>query len=314
MSEAGAPRGAERVASIDVGSNSVLMLVAERVGEGPWARVEDAAEVTRISEGLDASGSLAPAPVERTLAQLRRYVARARELGVARFVATGTAPFRRADNGADVARMLGRELGLRLDVVSGEREAELSQIATRDAFPELDAMTILDIGGASTEVIALPRGGAAEVISLDVGAVRLGERFGTAAALDAPAADALREAVAEAIRPAAHLLAPGRPVIGIAGTVTTLATAAMGLDVWDAERVHGFRLRADEVRRLRDALAPMRVEERAALPGVPAKRADVLPAGAALLAALLEAADASEVIVSDRGVRWGRLAEFDAGS
>ena len=231
MSEAGAPRGAERVASIDVGSNSVLMLVAERVGEGPWARVEDAAEVTRISEGLDASGSLAPAAVERTLAQLRRYVARARELGVARFVATGTAPFRRADNGADVARMLGRELGLRLDVVSGEREAELSQIATRDAFPELDAMTILDIGGASTEVIALPRGGAAEVISLDVGAVRLGERFGTAAALDAPAADALRQAVAEAIRPAAHLLAPGRPVIGIAGTVTTLATAAMGLDV-----------------------------------------------------------------------------------
>ena len=75
MSEAGAPRGAERVASIDVGSNSVLMS-AERVGEGPWARVEDAAEVTRISENLDASGSLAPAPVERTLAQLRRYVAR----------------------------------------------------------------------------------------------------------------------------------------------------------------------------------------------------------------------------------------------
>lgn len=305
----------QRVASIDVGSNSVLMLLAERTKTEQgwaWERLEDYAEVTRISEGLDASGVLAEHAVERTRAQLQTYVERAREQNVDQIVATGTAPFRRARNGAEVARALGDSLGISLDVVSGEREAELSQIATRAAFPALGAMTILDIGGASTEVIALDGEGNASMVSLDVGAVRLGERFACARALDTERESAMKTAIAEAIAPAAPLLLPGRALVGIAGTVTTLATAAMQLREWDAEKVHGYALSAAAVCRLRDTLGRMSTQARAAMPGVPAKRADVLPAGAALLAALMEAAEATEVIVSDRGVRWGRLAEFDA--
>ncbi len=300
-----------RVASVDIGSNSSLMLVADRDPGAPggWRRIEDHATITRLSEGLDQSGVLASAPIERTGAQLAAFRARAAVLGVDRVLATGTAPFRRSDNGEDVAGVLAQALGAPIDVVSGAREAELSLLATRRSFPEFEEMLVVDIGGASTELIHSRPGGGAAMESLDIGSVRLTERFVTAHPIAAAEAAALCETVrSELARPeVAAMLGRGISVVGIAGTVTTLVTVSLAMAEYDDTVVHGARLSRETVSGLARSLSAMDMPARLAVPGLPEKRADVLPAGALLLGELLAAAAVDELIVSDRGTRWGRL-------
>jgi exopolyphosphatase/guanosine-5'-triphosphate,3'-diphosphate pyrophosphatase len=305
-----------RVAAVDIGSNTALLLIADLI-DGVWHPVREHAEICRVSEGLDQSGVLADVPVERTRSVVERFGLDARALNVDRIVAVGTAPFRRAANGAQVAAGLSAALGADIEVVSGEREAALSLAATRAAFGSDEDLLVVDIGGASTELIAANADGTNEALSLDIGAVRLTERCVSAHPFPARDRDALRGAIGEALAaPGVRGILHGRPrtLVGVAGTVTSLCTASLELEVWDAERVHGHRLPVSEIHRLGIALSHLTVSQRAALPGVPAKRADVLPAGAMLLGAIAVAADVREVVVSDRGVRWGLLAELLAAA
>ena len=301
-----------RLASVDIGSNSVLMLVVDHTPDG-FVKVDDLVAVPRISQGLDASGVLAEPAIARVEAVLAELRAHADALGVDAMVATGTAPFRRSGNGADVAERLGAALGARIDIVTGEHEAELSLLATRRAFAELDRFVVVDIGGASTEVIVVD-GDRVQSTSLDIGSVRLTERCvedatRPLAARDRRAIDAAIDAAFDDHRLGALVGDGQRPLIGIAGTVTTVATVSLELDEWDDEKVHGLTLTRDEVRRIADALPLLTATQRAALPGLPAPRADVLPAGTRLLWRLIDACDADGVTVSDRGTRWGRLHE-----
>jgi exopolyphosphatase/guanosine-5'-triphosphate,3'-diphosphate pyrophosphatase len=290
------------------------MLIAERDASGTWQRVDDYVDVTRISEGLDQSGVLAPGPVARTRVSLLELAGRARHARAARVWITGTAPFRRASNGSEIAAGLADVFGVPVTVISGEREAELSLLATRRSFPDLASMIVIDIGGASTEIIRATEADT-EMVSLDIGSVRLTERCVTRHPIDAAEMTALRLAIdAELDREKAQrlLMAPCTAMIGIAGTVTTLATTVLGMEDYDETIVHGYRLAISAVCDLVGSLAAETIEERIGRPGLPAKRADVLPAGALLLARVAERAAAAEVIVSDRGTRWGRLyAETD---
>ena len=302
---------ARRVASLDAGSNTVLMLLAERAAEGaPWQRVEDHASITRVAEGLDASGVLSDAAVARTGDVLAGFGARARAWGADAIVATGTAPFRRSRNGAEAAAALSERLGAAIDVVSGETEAALALLATRCAFPGYAELLVVDIGGASTELIHARADGSSEVVSLDVGSVRLAERTLGRDAVDEAALARLDAAIDAALGvPAARALL-GRgvgPVVGVAGTVTTAATVALALDAWDADAVHGAALSIDTIGDVFEKVRSVAVAARASIPGLEPKRADVFPAGARLLWAIARAAGAAQVIVSDRGIRWGRL-------
>ncbi|MCB9532761.1 MAG: Ppx/GppA family phosphatase [Myxococcales bacterium] len=302
-----------RVASLDIGSNTVLMLVAERGGpDDPWVRVDDFAEITRVSEGLDRAGVLADEPIARTAAALRGMAQTAATHGVDAIVATGTAPFRRASNGAAAAAALSAALGATVDVVSGEREAALALIATLDAFPHEESVLVADIGGASTELILARRGEAPRLVSLDVGSVRLAERCvesdpiadADVARIDAAIAAQLgRDDVRDilAARGAA-------PLIGIAGTVTTAAAVSIGLAEWDESRIHGMALGVAELADVFERVRSLPVYRRREVAGLEPKRADVFPAGARLLWAIAKAAGVDELRVSDRGIRWGRLA------
>lgn len=294
-----------RVASLDVGSNSVLMLVAKRNPDGSWTREEDHAEVTRISQGLDQSGILNDEAIARTLAVLRRFVFRARELNVDRIVATGTAPFRRSSNGEAVARKISEDLGVELEIVSGDEEANLTLEATLASFPEVQSNWLVDIGGASTEVI-LCEGQWREGVSLDLGVVRLTERHVHAHPLDAAMMEALRADVRLALQ-GVPKRRTGLPLIGVAGTVTTLAAIDQKMAVWDSDRIQGYRMEPSRILELATTLSALSLEERAKLPGLDPRRADVAPAGAWLLHELCQALEVSELIVSDRGLRWGRL-------
>jgi exopolyphosphatase/guanosine-5'-triphosphate,3'-diphosphate pyrophosphatase len=297
-----------RCAGIDVGTNTALCLIADTDGKTVTA-VEDHAEIVRLGEGLDQSGELKPEAISRALGALRRYVDRMRELGCAHVIGVGTESLRAARNGhlfVNEATALLGTVGGRFFVIDGEREAQLSWRAVRAAFPSLEGTrTVLDIGGGSTELLV----GDQEidgVISLPIGSVRLTERI----LKHDPPSD---EEKAELVRVIDEQLATAPPprgtVVGIAGTVTTLAAMSLGITRYDAERVHGMTLSYSVLQNITKMLSETRIDDRRRTPGLDPKRADVIYAGAVILERVLHRASADQVLVSDRGIRWGLVYE-----
>jgi exopolyphosphatase/guanosine-5'-triphosphate,3'-diphosphate pyrophosphatase len=298
-----------RYAAIDVGTNTVLLLVAERRG-GAFVPLLERAEITRLGRGVDASGRLDPAAIRETVAVLAEYAGAARDLGARVVACAATSAARDAANGAEFFAEARARAGLEPEVIAGDEEARLVwRSAWRDFGRDGEPLAVLDVGGGSTELSfgdgPEPRGRA----SLQVGAVRLTERHVRG---DPPSADEvarLRAAAREAVRPFGAMGVQGGRLVAVAGTVTTLAAVAQALPAYDAEKVHGSALALSEVERLAGALAALTVHERAALPGMEPKRADVILAGAIVLAEATRAAGFDRLTVSDRGVRWGLLYE-----
>lgn len=299
-----------RWATIDVGTNTVLLLVAERRGAG-LAPVLERADITRLGRGVDATGRLEPAAIRETVAVIAGYARAARELGAPVIACVATSAARDAANGAEFFEAARAAAGIVPEVITGDEEARLVWTsAWRDFGREGEPLAVLDVGGGSTELSfgegPAPRGRA----SLQVGAVRLTERHLRGAGTGRPSAEEvarLRAAAREAVRPFAAMDARGGRLVGVAGTVTTLSTVSQALPVYDAERVHGTVLALAEVERLAGTLAALTVHERAALPGMEPKRADVILAGALIVAEAMRATGFERLTVSDRGVRWGLL-------
>ena len=297
-----------RVAAIDCGTNTVLLLVAD-VGPDGVERVEDHAEIVRLGEGLDQTGALKPQAMLRARAAFERYVARIRELGCAQVLAVGTEALRKASNGHlfvnEVTALLGT-VGGTFRVIDGEREARLSWRAVRASFPALSGpRTVIDIGGGSTELL-VGEEPVEEVVSLPIGSVRLTERL----LKHDPPTDEERAALVRTVDEAlAGAPAPRGEVVGIAGTVTTLAAMALGLDTYDPDRVHGSSLAYDALVNTPRTLGATALADRKRTPGLDPKRADVIYAGAVILERILARAGASRCLVSDRGIRWGLVYE-----
>jgi exopolyphosphatase / guanosine-5'-triphosphate,3'-diphosphate pyrophosphatase len=308
----------ERVAAIDVGTNTVLLLVAERREDGVAPLVERA-EITRLGRGVDATGRLDPAAIQETVRVLSAYAAEARALGASEVACVATSAARDAANGAEFFEATRAAAGLVPQIISGDEEARLVwRSAWRDFGPEVGGRTVgppagplavLDVGGGSTELSfgdgPAPRGRR----SLQVGAVRLTERHVREDPISPGTLGALRRAAKDALAPLAGLdgaadLRRGR-LVGVAGTVTTLAAVVQALPAYDAERVHGSTLLLAEIDHLVARLAALTVAERAALPGMEPKRADVIVAGGVVVAEAMRLLGFERLTVSDRGVRWG---------
>jgi exopolyphosphatase/guanosine-5'-triphosphate,3'-diphosphate pyrophosphatase len=298
----------ERFATIDVGTNTVLLLVAERRG-GALAPILERADITRLGRGVDATGRLDPAAIRDTVAVLAEYARAARELGAPVVACVATSAARDAANGAEFFEAARSAASLTPEVIPGDEEARLVWAsAWRDFGRPGEPLAVLDVGGGSTELSfgdgPAPRGRA----SLQVGAVRLTERHVRG---DPPSTDELRRLAAaarDAVRPFAEMdRAPGGRLVGVAGTVTTLAAVVQALPAYDAEKVHGSTLSLAEIERLAGTLGALTVRERAALPGMEPKRADVILAGAIVVAEAMRATGFDRLTVSDRGVRWGLL-------
>ena len=317
-----------RVASIDVGTNSVLLTIARCPSQGSEGgggeegeKKEEAepepeplgewCEIPRLGEGLQRSGRLDPDAIERTLRVLLGYRRRIERHGVARWAAVGTAALRTAANADAFLEPAERCLGCPVEVVTGEREAQLAARGALSGWPRPrpSQALIVDIGGGSTEFVWWRGGRVEQARSLPLGVVRLTEAF----LRDDPPSPRqcrhLQEHVAGALR---DLPEPTRPVVAVAGTATTLAMLAQGLERYEAARVHGTWLPFEALSGWAHRLAAMPLPRRRALPGVPARRADVLVAGALLLQAVVSWSGAPGCWISDRGVRWGRLLELCA--
>lgn len=305
-----------RVAAIDIGTNTVLMLVAER-REGEVVALEEHAEITRLGAGVDRTKRLDPEAVQRTLDALERYAARARALGVTAIAAVATSAARDATNGPDFQARAAAILGGDVSVASGGREAILTFRGALGGLGLTDGAraAVIDVGGGSTElVVGEVRGAIAWAHSYDVGSVRLTERHvhedpPSGEALEAVRADA-RATFATPTPPIGAGHAPLDAVVAIAGTATTYAAIDLGLVDYAAAPPHGHVLDLARIEALVRELAAVPLDARRARAGLEPKRADVIVAGGLVLAEAARALAAGRVVVSDRGVRWGLAEEL----
>jgi exopolyphosphatase / guanosine-5'-triphosphate,3'-diphosphate pyrophosphatase len=298
--------GGSRVGAIDIGTNSVLLLIAERRGDELVPLLERAT-ITRLGQDVDRTRELAPEAVERTLDCLAGYAADLRARGVEHARAVGTSAMRDARGGQGFRERAAALLGFEPEVISGDEEARLSFVGGLSGLPIAvgEAAVVFDIGGGSTEIVrgrrGEPRLDAAK--SLDIGSVRLTERH---VRRDPPAPEELASIdsdVSVALAGAPRI--EGARLVGVAGTITTLAAIARAIEPYDAERVHGLELRLEELEEVAERLASLPLAERTKLPGLSPKRADVIVAGARIAVAVARASGAASLLVSDRGVRWG---------
>jgi exopolyphosphatase/guanosine-5'-triphosphate,3'-diphosphate pyrophosphatase len=297
------------LATIDVGTNTTLLLVARAENAGAVTVLDERAEITRLGRGIGLGGALGAEGISRTLDVLRGYAALARQHG-ARIAAVGTEALRRAPNGSDFLGPAAEILGVPVEVIDGAREAALTFRAAAASFPaeaRSGALVVVDIGGGSTEIILSDRGAVTWSASLPLGSVRLTERHVRDDPPTPAEVDAIEREVDGALAAVPWPGGPSATVVGVAGTVTSLAAMALRLATYDPTRVHGYDLDVAaldaEVARLRAS----KQDERERIVGLDPRRADVILAGALILRRLAAAARASVIRVSDRGIRWGLL-------
>jgi exopolyphosphatase / guanosine-5'-triphosphate,3'-diphosphate pyrophosphatase len=292
----------ERIAAIDVGSNTVLLTVAEYDPESGLVVIEEGEDQPRLGAGLSATGRLGEDAMQRAVASLGRMRDTCRRHGVHRLMAVATAAVREAENGAEfVARVRALEIPLR--VISPETEAALSYRSAAYHFPGGSRTLVADIGGGSLELVGAANGRVNLSRSLPLGAVRLTERFLPTAELQ----DHIRREIEGAL-PVAEW--SGSTVIGSGGTFANLASMALAWRGSAARSVHGTTVSAAEVKQLLLWLAAMPLQQRRQVPGLKPERADIIVAGLAVVLELLERVEAEEVTVSGFGLRDGLLLEM----
>lgn len=301
-----------KAAAIDIGTNSVLLVIAAAGPHGALPLLQRAT-ITRLGEGVDQTRRLAPAAVERNLQCLRAYAEDLRQHGSPRLDVVGTSALRDAQGAGEFLDEAERILGVRPRVIAGDEEARLTFRGALSGLSLSGKLLVFDVGGGSTELIvgdAVSKTTGARV-SLDIGSVRLTERHvksdpPTAAELAAIEADIARELAAAAPLSSLQSDEP-LTLVGVAGALTTLKAIELSLAPYDGARVHGAALTLSAVEALCTKLATLPLAERKLLPGLEPKRADVIVAGALIVRDLMRRVGASQTIVSDRGVRFGLL-------
>lgn len=302
-----------RLATIDLGTNTVRLLVVDISSPGPWRSILQDQRVTRLGEGLTASGRLGSIPMTRTAAVVTEYARRAVDAGACAVRIVATSAVREAANGRDFATAVERATGHAVEIVSGDDEARLTirGIVAGLAAPH-GTLLAFDIGGGSTEYILARAGRIESAVSLRLGVVPLSERYPFPERVDIDRYRAMESEIRDRLRqelPLALKTSGVRDLVGTAGTVTTLAALDLGLMTYDAERVQGHRLSRAGIEAQRDRLGRLTQNERAIVPCLEPGRADLIVPGAAIVLASLDVTQTEAVVVSDWGLREGILAE-----
>jgi exopolyphosphatase / guanosine-5'-triphosphate,3'-diphosphate pyrophosphatase len=295
-----------RVAAIDCGTNSVRLLIADITGDR-LVDVDRRMEIVRLGEGVDRTGRLSPAAIERTRVALADYAKEVAEAGVASTRMVATSATRDASNADDFHAMVLATLGIAPEVVSGDEEARLSfdgAVRGLDADPPY---LVVDIGGGSTEFV-LGTDAPVGLVSLDMGCVRITEQFLES---DPPAPEELSNAVAVVRDLVAEVprVIPGAPdaatLVGLAGTVTTIAAIELGIPEYDPEKIHHFHLTRAAAEDVFRTLATEDAAQRAHNPGLEPGRVDVIVGGAAVLVGIFRVLGFDEMLVSEADILDG---------
>jgi exopolyphosphatase/guanosine-5'-triphosphate,3'-diphosphate pyrophosphatase len=298
-----------RLAAIDLGTNSVRLLVARAVDAEPAEPLVELARdmvITRLGQGVDRTNRIAPDALRRTLKVIDRFARRARALGAERVRLSATSAVRDATNRDELADAVGRLTGEPMEVLSGRQEAERSFVGAVRSVSVPGPRLVVDIGGGSTE-FALGGDAATNSVSAQIGSVRLTERY---VHTDPPSFEEL-DRVDLAVTSVLHQVEDrisvhaAASLVLVAGTATTVQAISLGLVEYDPEVIHGSTLTRADAERVFRLLADMSTEERKDIPVMPPGREDVIPAGAAILVAVMRRWGFAQGVVSESDILDG---------
>jgi exopolyphosphatase/guanosine-5'-triphosphate,3'-diphosphate pyrophosphatase len=300
-------------AAIDIGTNTLRLLIAEAGGPPDFAILHEEQEITRLGEGLRSTGLLQPEARRRSLALLRRFADMIGRFEVDRVAAVGTSALREARNGAEFADEVERETGLALRVIDASEEARLTLLGVHHGLRlGTQRVLVMDVGGGSTEFILADGECIRAMVSTGLGVVKLTEAHLSTDPPTPAELDALEGVLAVTIERLRGEL-PGleaTELIATAGTATTLAAIDLELGVYDRGKVHGHWVSLDRIAALFTSLARMPRRDRSRVRGLEPGRADVILAGAAILVASMERLGYQRMRVSDAGLREGVLLDL----
>ncbi|TYO96952.1 Ppx/GppA phosphatase family protein [Desulfallas thermosapovorans] len=286
------------VAAIDVGTNSTRLLVAEVSREGILRPVLTDLATTRLGQGIQ-GGRLLQVAMDRTLAAIVDFVVRAERAGAGKIVLAATSAVRDAANRDQFINAVRSATGRELMVLPGPEEARLSYLGVTSALGDVGGALVIDIGGGSTEFI-WRRAGKTRLASINAGAVRMTEVGYDGGQINNAIGDIMQDVLLDN---------PGE-VIGVGGTVTTLAAMAQGMRRYDPRKIHGFRLATARVDELYRLLSSLTIEERRQLPGLQPQRADIIPAGARILSTILHGLARESILVSEADILHGLIMDI----
>lgn len=302
-----------RRAVIDIGTNTILLLAAEVRPDGSIRVLTDEHRIARLGKGIDAGRRFTDEAFRRAEEALTAYRRRCDELGVEAITAVGTSALRDARNTPDLSARIEAAAGLRIEVLSGEDEALWTyRGGLHGLAPNERGDTVIDIGGGSTEIVTGSGSAVTLQRSFDIGSVRLTERFLRTSPPTPGDLEAARRFVEDVLpsgyRPSVH----GTRLVGVAGTVTTLAALHLDLTEYAPAAVHGHTVTMEEVRETFDGMRRMTLDDLRRMPPMAPGREDIILAGMLILFAVMERYGFDAVTASDRGLRYGILMR-DAG-
>ena len=295
----------QRIAAIDIGTNTLLMTIADVSIHGEVTIIDDIHSIARLGQNVDSSRNIQLDAQQRASSILSSYKQRCNELNVEKIKAVGTSCLRDSANQTKTCTEFGQILGCEIEVISGEEEARLCFIGTVE---NNEPTTIIDIGGGSTEIIS----GYGDTIvfrkSLDIGAVRLSERYFK----KLPASTANVQSAFDEVRALIQTIDKQFffPLRVVAGTPTTLAAICLGLEHYNAQKIHNYSLGTLSVHIILRELLELTLDEIIEMPGVHKDRADILTAGTLILHEFLHHSDQLKCTVSTKGLRFGILKEM----
>jgi exopolyphosphatase/guanosine-5'-triphosphate,3'-diphosphate pyrophosphatase len=302
------------IAALDLGSNTIKISVARVTASGGLEIIGEKSSITRVGQDLDKNGYVLPEAMERTITGVVELADFARDKGARRIACVATAGLRGAKNSPEFLRRAKEMAGIDVEIIDGLREAELSFKGPSMSYGP-GPVAVLDVGGRSTEIVSGTKGAIESRISMEIGSVRLTERF---LAHDPPADDELlrlRDFLAEELKKA-PAIDPSAKLVGVSGTVLSLMGVALGLDDM-AETVARGEGRPLTHRAVTDAYEDLRrrkARDRIRGTVIPEGRADVIVAGALVVLAVLDRHTKTEMLASNRGVRFGLLTELAAST
>lgn len=299
----------KRIASIDIGTNTALLLIADVKESGEIYPIAQEEKIVRLGEDVDKSGILKQGAMVRTLIAIEEYVVMAEEFNAKRILISGTSAVRDAENRQNLIDAIKNEFGITMQVLTGEEEARLTYFGALSNKQKLQGEVLLmDIGGGSTEFILGTRQKIQYAISLDIGSVRLTERFINNDPVTTSEFGALRSFIRKKlIRLLNELPSEPENFLGVAGTITTLAAMQLQLQVYTPSRIENFELSFEQIEDMVNDLKVRTLFQKKKIPGLKPERADVILAGSLILLESMRNFSFTKTIVSERGLRFGLI-------
>jgi exopolyphosphatase/guanosine-5'-triphosphate,3'-diphosphate pyrophosphatase len=298
-----------RLASMDIGTNSVKLLVADVENQYIKNVLLELVNITRLGEGINKNHELLPDAMDRTLHAVSDFQNRAKQLGAENTVAIATSAMRDAKNSDVFIQKVMEKTGLNLQIASGDEEAELVFTGTcSDLELQSRRLILVDVGGGSTEFILGQNGKIEDRFSINVGCVRLTEEFIHSDPIDqADLQKIIQHVIAMLYVRLVDISAGEYDLVGVGGTITTTASVHLNMEGLTLSNVHGYVMQKEQIFRILTNLRRMTLEERKNVPGLPPQRADVIVAGIATFSTIMEILKAQEIVVSTRGLRYGAV-------